>query len=296
MADTSDNLFLLLLATCCYGQPPIQIPPKTTLPDILPQDGNSCFSSLLMAQHKQDILLLLQTTVNLRFFSPSSSTCGCGGADWIRVASLDMTQPTTVCPSGWTLYPSPRSCGRNSTQLQALATFTTQGRTYSHVCGKVLAYQKGHPDAFGASVIRSLSGIDGVYMDGVSVTHGSTTRRTHVWSFSAGAYAKGDIRIPTCPCSNSDPHPATVPTFVGDKYFCETGNSGSSFSSTTVYHNDPLWDSKGCGPNSMCCEHPPYFCSSLPQATSDDLEVRIISDELASGEDTRVFVVELYTK
>lgn len=287
-------LKLHLLITCCYGQLPVQTPPKTT-PSALPQNGGNCHSGLV-EEYKQDIILLLQTTVDLRFFSQNQSTCGCGNSNWTRVVNLDLTHSAGDCPSGWTLYPSPRSCGRNRTQLEASAIFAVQGKTYSRVCGKVLAYQKGHTDAFGASGIRSLGGIGGVYMDGVSLTHGLRTSRTHIWSFATGAYASGDTRIPTCPCSDSTPWPGTVPSFIGDSYSCETGNPGPSFSSGTVYIDDPLWDGKGCGPSSTCCQQPPYFCASLPQATTDDLELRIMTDELASGEDIRVFAVELYVK
>ena len=79
-----------------------------------------------------------------------------------------------------------------------------------------------------------------------------------------------------CPCTDTD-WPLEVPESVGDDYFCDTGNPGPEFTSNTVYTDDPLWDGEGCGPTSTCCEfnNPPWFCTTLPQPTTDNIEVRI---------------------
>ena len=62
--------------------------------------------------------------------------------------------------------------------------------------------------------------IDGAYVTGVSVTHGSP--RQHIWTFAAG-FSDNDTRwlSELCPCNpNSD---ASVPSFVGEDYFCDSG-------------------------------------------------------------------------
>jgi len=48
-------------------------------------------------------------------------------------------------------------------------------------------------------------------------------------------------------------------------------------------------------PVSVPFNSPPWFCRQLPQATTDDIEVRICGDEfITSNEDTTVKVIEIY--
>ena len=53
-----------------------------------------------------------------------------------------------------------------------------------------------------------------------------------------------------CPCA-AVPGPVP-PSFVGEHYYCESGNTGTD---ENVYHtDDPLWDGTGCvHPNNNCC-------------------------------------------
>ena len=73
-----------------------------------------------------------------------------------------------------------------------------------------------------------------------------------------------------------------------------------SFTTYTLYANDPLWDGQGCGATS-CCElsyppgvTPPWFCKQLPQTTTDDIEVRICGDQGTANEDIPVELIEIY--
>jgi len=82
---------------------------------------------------------------------------------------------------------------------------------------------------------------------------------------------------------------------------CESGSSLSSHAHI-LFSSDPLWDGQGCG-SSSCCElsYPPgvtvpWFCKQMPQATTDDLEVRICADEGTYNEDTPVEFIELYIR
>ena len=87
----------------------------------------------------------------------------------------------------------------------------------------------------------------------------------------------------------------TVPPFVGQDYFCETG-SRNTYSERKFYEDDPLWNGQGCGAISTCCSfnNPPWFCKQLPQPTSDDIEMRLCGN--GSAEDTPIEVVEIYVK
>ena len=211
--------------------------------------------------------------------------CSCGGAGWTRVAYLNMSDPQQTCPSTWTLNTSPvRGCGRSSTASRTCdsVVYPVNGRSYSSVCGKIIAYHKDVSHGFNSVWLYRAVPIEAVYVSGISITHGPPGTRQHVWTF-VGALNEIDNQfngIHNCPCSNTNATwPYAIPSFIGNDYFCDTGNRGPGYSSTTFYLNDPLWDGEGCGSTSSCCEFnsPPWFCKSLPQPTADNLEIRLCS-------------------
>ena len=61
---------------------------------------------------------------------------------------------------------------------------------------------------------------------------------------------------------------------------------------------DPLWDGAGCGPNNACCQlhNPPWFKSTLPQETSDDIEIRTSYSDSINNEDIIVYLIEIYVQ
>ena len=65
-----------------------------------------------------------------------------------------------------------------------------------------------------------------------------------------------------------------------------------------LFTDDPLWDGAGCSGGSSCCEfnNPPWFCKTLPQPTTDDIELRLCFSNPASDEDTPIQLVEIYTQ
>ena len=228
------------------------------------------------------------------------SACPCGSSEtWRRVAYLDMSDQNQQCPSGWSQIEDPvRACAVNSTGCRS-AFFSTDQFMYNHVCGRVMAYQKGTSDAFNF-FDSSAKTLEGTYLNGVSLTYGAAGSRQHIWSFVAAISETRDSYYTqvTCECTNTNYNwPHQVPSFIGNNYFCDSGNPGPNHSPDATYLDDPLWDGKGCGQNSTCCQlnNPPWFCTSLPQPTSDDLELRICSDDVPSGsEDTYVYLVEIY--
>ena len=118
--------------------------------------------------------------------------------------------------------------------------------------------------------------IDSYYVDGLSVTHGSP--RNHIRTFAARLNNES-----SCPCTYPYAGPP-APPFVGENFFCEAGNIG--LWKHQWYLDDPLWDSQGCISGSTCCDRGgPWFTTTLSQTTSDDIEVRICSDEDNSSED-----------
>ncbi len=183
------------------------------------------------------------------------------------------------------------------------AIFPVDGVSYFSVCGRILAYQKGTTDAFFNSVHGGRTSIDSAYVDVISVTHGPVGSRQHIWTFASSNHEE-DPSYRTyyiCACTNTRYNwPYQLPSFIQNKYFCDTGNSGPGFSSD-YYTTDPLWDGAGCGPNDACCQfsNPPWFNSTLPQGTSDDIELRLCRTETnvsGMGEDTMVYLIEIYVQ
>ena len=230
----------------------------------------------------------------VRVYCDFNRQCGCDGPSrWTRVAFLNMSDPNQICPSNWTTIASPvRTCGRGLRSGIGYKSvfYSTYGMTYTRVCGRIIAYQHGIPDAFNTGS----DNINEVYIDGVSLTHGSDGSRQHIWSFvSAGGETVPSNRNRICECSSSNPGQRST-YFVGDDYFCDSGNHASTTSSSIFYDGDPLWDGQGCGHSSTCCQfnNPPWFCKTLPQSTTEDLEVRICKS--FNDEDIPIQLVELY--
>ena len=68
----------------------------------------------------------------------------CGSDEgWMRVAYLNMSDPSEQCPEGFRLYEENgvRACGRPSTSSGSCVstTYASKGISYSQVCGKLLA-------------------------------------------------------------------------------------------------------------------------------------------------------------
>ena len=300
-------LFILMSVRHCACQQNSALPATTTPAVVHGTASGVCPSAeVIDAQRnatKQEIHDLLRNTVNPalnqeRYGLP----CSCGGpGEWSRIAFLNMTDLAQQCPTNWRLITSPvRACGRSSASGFTCDStiFPSNGRSYSHVCGRIIGYQQGTPDAFYPSVRRNL-GLEGPYIDGVSLTHGAAGSRQHIWSLLSAIYEIDPNYITeiNCPCTNSNVNwPYQVPSFIGNNYFCDTGNPGPGYNLIAVYSDDPLWDGQGCGPTNTCCEFnsPPWFCTTLPQPTSDDIEIRICSDEVRTNEDTLISLIDLH--
>ena len=220
----------------------------------------------------------------------------------MRVANLDMTDPNQNCPEGLRQVnrtESPlRTCGRvEGTEGGCVSTtYSTYGVEYSKVCGRIIAYQYGSPDAFRQYFNARSTSIDGIYVDGVSLTHGQSPRQ-HIWTF-ANALDETRSDADACPCSRPDlPYTGAVPPFIGQDYFCETGSRQRTINEI-FYPDDPLWDGQGCGSNSTCCEfnNPPWFCKELPQPTTDNIELRLCSSQPLPDEDTPIEIMEMYIR
>ena len=226
----------------------------------------------------------------------ASVFCGCDGeGGWTRVAYLDMSDPSQQCPTELRLYNvgGVRACGRQVSSVGSCdsVTFSTNGMSYSRVCGRVIGYQYGSPDALYPDF--GLVEIDTPYVDGVSITYGSP--RQHIWTFIAG-WRDTNADNFDCPCNSGST--ASVQSFIGNDYFCESGNSLTNWESI-LYTDDLLWDGERCGGvEGPCCNAPgiPWFHKVLNSPTTDDIELRVCEDHETSDEDTPVGLYEIYVK
>ena len=209
---------------------------------------------------------------------------------WMRVAYLNMTDSSEKCPDGFRLYSENgvRACGRPVSSGSSCAgiTFSLGNIEYSQICGKIIGYQFGSPDG------PVGNDINGYYIDGISLTHGSP--RKHIWSFISGPFENHHASF--CPCGTVGQWSA--PSFIGTDYYCESGNPKIGWD-TKLYTNDLLWDGQGCGyKEGPCCNRSnlPWFHKPLGYFTTDSIEMRLCCDGDTNEEDVPFNLVEIYVK
>ena len=221
-----------------------------------------------------------------------------GEGGWTRVAFVNMSQPGATCPTGLTRLDrfGPILCSREDTERQQSAFITTLGLNYSAVCGRVRGYQLGRPGAFKAFIDTNAT-IDQPYVDGVSITHGTSPRR-HIWTYAVGLQETATMSSLTssCPCNNDSS--VTTPSFIGNNYYCESGIADSP-TINTLYPNDPLWDGMQCNNDEgTCCTNPslPWFDTALTETSNDDIELRLLFTRRNIDEGSPLDIIELYIR
>ena len=239
------------------------------------------------------------------------NNCGEEGG-WTRVAYVNMSQSGATCPQGLTqtTLSGLTLCGRNGSGCQS-TVFSTLGLNYSQVCGQLRGYQRGTPNGFDnyySSLMNTPKTIDNGYVDGVSITYGSPSRK-HIWTYANGLNLMfAGVPQYSCPCNYGIL--LVPPPFVGTDYYCETGDNDKICcddndticcdpSFTAFYHNDPLWDGQQCpGEEAPCCTHPnmPWFNKTLSETTTEHIELRVCGNQVILNEDTPLEVIELFVR
>ena len=235
----------------------------------------------------------------VRVYCDMTRSCGGVTGGWMRVAGLDFSDTSTSCPSGLRecVDSGIRTCGIESLGAACPSVmFSTSGVEYTKVCGKVIAYQNRTTDAFGDHGRGPILTIDSNYVDGVILTHGHTPRN-HIWTFVAALDESGYDPNSVCRCSYRTGK--NSPSFIEQDYFCDSGSQQFTLTNYEEFFvADPLWDGAGCGSSSTCCSfnNPPWFHKELPSPTSDDIEMRVCSDQIRSDEDIAMSNVEIYVQ
>lgn len=202
-----------------------------------------------------------------------------------------MTDAAEDCPGGLRLheYRGERACGRPSSGGASCHSikYPSFGIEYSRVCGKVLGYQFGGPEAVGTADTN----IDTHYVDGVSLTRGSP--RQHIWTFMGTATENWNSHA--CPCATGKSN--NVPSFFGNDYYCESAQTGGW--GIYMYTGDRLWDGQHCRHlETPCCTSSdlPWFDKQLGETTSDYIEVRVCGNEGTGNEDTPIEQLDIYVQ
>ena len=222
-----------------------------------------------------------------------------GTPGWRRVAFINMTDTSYNCPNGLNLTSySKRTCGVSHTTRRGCSstTFSVGGLPYSRVCGRIRGYQFKATGAFWSYAYEN-QGIDGYYVDGLSLTHGGAGTRQHIWTFAAGLSEVGTNYLSEkCPCDihNYD----HVPAFIEEDFFCESGVNSPWTGQYILHSDDVLWDGQNCTSNSTCCQlnNPPWFTKNLTNGTTDDIELRICTSNLPEQLNIPIELIEIYVQ
>ena len=222
----------------------------------------------------------------------------CGMRGLIRVAHLNMSDPSVNCPRQ--LITSTQSGKRMCTSPVlgphfSSVVFNTYNIDYSFVCGRAIGFARYGPHAFYYSTKGPYKTIDQAYVDGLSITYRVDGKRKHIWSLAGGWADPGNGNPANCPCAGRSTY--NPPYFVNDDHYCESG-SHSNPSSGKWYMNNPLWDGQGCHSSSRCCDNQrlPWFWRTLPQNTDSGIEVRWMRPTATSSYDVGIAFLELYIR
>ena len=200
---------------------------------------------------------------------------------WKRIAYLSNASSPVECPMGFELINDPNVpalCKRNPTgAICSSITYSTYGNSYSQVCGTIHGSYFGDPDGFDShSTIRSATTLlNGNYVDGISMTHGSMNEH-HIWTLSA------IVNFATNPTDICLVCGDNKPSYVGMDYSCNVVDQCKDNCSPRQ-----IWGSGQCIGNNT-------FYKNLMQPTSDDIEMRVCTDQAEDDEDIFLSFVELY--
>ena len=91
--------------------------------------------------------------------------------------------------------------------MSSVSAFPVNSIEYGQVCGRIIGIHNPSLDLTGFGSLTGGTGtIDGLYVEGISLTYGSSPR-THIWTFAATNVGR-DPSNNTCPCvSASAPQP-----------------------------------------------------------------------------------------
>ena len=208
---------------------------------------------------------------------------------WKRIAYLSNDTSPVVCPMGFELINDPNVpalCKRSPTGVICSSiTYSTQANSYSQVCGTIHGSYYGDPDGFDShskdTTIRTtppaITPLNGNYVDGISLTHGNMNEH-HIWTLSA------IVNFATNPADICSVCASNKPSYVGMDYSCDVLGTRACKSGCSPRQ---IWGTGQCIGNNT-------FYKNLINSTSDDIEMRVCTDQAEDDEDIFLSFVELY--
>ena len=243
----------------------------------------------------------------VRVYCNMTFTCDGVIGGWIQIIDRDFrSSGSPVCLPGLMpmLTPSARTraCIKPPSAGCTSITLNTPNVEYSRVCGKILAYQIGHVNGYSGRTSNYSRSIDGNYVDGITLTHGRESERQHIWTFVAerDSIVTDWTRGRRCPCLDGRLRDrGETPSFIDNHHqFCDTGSNSDKIPKGQFFESNLLWDGAGCTGSNQCCSfnRPPYFYRTLTKSTSNDIEMRLCTDEPSSAESIAIREMALYIR
>ena len=209
-------------------------------------------------------------------YCSTNTAFSCSGVsgNWRRIAYVNTNDNLAWCPHNFEIRDpnsNPPLCARSSSIKCSSVIYPSNGISYSQVCGTVRIHAAGTPDGF-IVADRSIFYVDGVYF-----TYGDSSNRNHIWTYSAAiSFGKG------CgPCFYQKPR-----NMPGYNFTCIAAGCGGS----KCLRGD-LW---GNSNRVQQCFGSETFYRQLSESTTDNIEMRVCTDEPRSNEDIFISFVEIF--
>ena len=236
-----------------------------------------------------------RSSINHVYCYMEADKCGVRGV--MRVAHIDMRNPSVNCPAPLTQYQldsGERLCGSTKTARMTCdsVVFPTHHFSYKHVCGRAVGFSYYRPCAFHFYKNGGQTTINHAYVSGLSITYGHKSERTHIWTYAAGRRETGDI----CGCHCVARPGVRPPPFVGQDLYCESATRYQPSLPRRWYTNNTLWDGEDCYPGSSCCNNAlaPWFRRRLQEKTTGNIEVRWCTGSGLSEDRVATELLEIY--
>ena len=181
---------------------------NATIGECMSYPAPSCQAILTLQPHSKSGYYWVWSSngSSIRVYCEMTKSCGNITGGLIRVAVLNNETRSCICTGEFVTVEQNTRCARNTTEPGCShIVFTLRNISYSHICGTVESYYFGLPDGFTGGSRSPSTTINDNYVDGISLTYGNTSNRTHIWTFIA---------------DNNEPCPHNEPDYVGNNHSC----------------------------------------------------------------------------
>ena len=218
-------------------------------------------------------------------YCSTNTAFSCSGVsgNWRRIAYMNTDENPVLCPSGFEIRSdtsNPPHCRRKNRDAGCFSViYPSNGMSYSHVCGTVRIHQQETPDGFQShndNIPRNGQSVNQNYVDGVSLTHGTSPNRTHIWTHTTAIKFGDDIYRCTICYRNK-------PFYIGTDFTCTAGHC----TAWPCHINNVIWTDR------FSCAGNETFYRQLSESTIDNTEMRMCREQDCSDKDILMSFVEI---